>query len=64
MHTVIAELKQRKVPFRDLIIWKTLTKPPEQYAIRAPHVEAAKMLKEKGWRLTGGDKVGFVILVG
>jgi DNA polymerase I len=64
VRTVIEELKQRKVPFRELIIWKTLTKPPEQYAIRAPHVEAAKMLKEKGWRLTGGDKVGFVILLG
>ncbi len=64
VRSVIEELKQRKVPFRDLIIWKTLTKPPEQYAIKAPHVEAAKMLKEKGWRLTGGDKVGFVILSG
>jgi len=64
VRTVIEELKQRKVPFRDLIIWKTLTKPPEQYAIKAPHVEAAKMLIEKGWRLTGGDKVGFVILAG
>ena len=61
---VIKELRQRKVPFRDLIIWKTLTKAPEQYAIKAPHVEAAKMLKEKGWRLAGGDKVGFVILAG
>ena len=64
MHKVVVELRQRKVPFRDLIIWKTLTKPPEQYAVRAPHVEAAKMLKEKGWRLAGGDKVGFVILAG
>ncbi len=64
MLTVIEELKQSKVPFHDIIIWKTLTKTPEQYAIRAPHVEAAKMLKEKGWRLTGGDKVGFVILLG
>ena len=64
VRTIIKELKQRKVPFRDLIIWKTLTKPPEQYAIKAPHVEAAKMLREKGWRLTGGDKVGFVILAG
>ncbi|HKM60089.1 MAG TPA: DNA polymerase domain-containing protein, partial [Candidatus Bathyarchaeia archaeon] len=64
VRTVVEELKQRKVPFHDLIIWKTLTKPPEQYAIKAPHVEAAKMLKEKGWRLTGGDKVGFVILAG
>ena len=64
MHEVIAELRKRKIPFHDLIIWKTLTKAPEQYAIRAPHVEAAKMLKEKGWRLTAGDKVGFVILAG
>ena len=64
VHEVILELKQRKVPFKELIIWKTLTKSPEQYAIRAPHVEAAKMLKEKGWRLSGGDKVGFVILSG
>jgi DNA polymerase I len=64
VHTVIEELKQRKIPFRDFIIWKTLTKPPDQYAIKAPHVEAAKMLREKGWRLTGGDKVGFVILAG
>jgi DNA polymerase I len=64
VHATIKALKQRKVPLRDLIIWKTLTKPPEQYAVRAPHVEAAKILKEKGWRLTGGDKVGYVILTG
>jgi DNA polymerase I len=64
VRSVIADLKHRKVPLHDLIIWKTLTKPPEDYAIKAPHVEASKMLKEKGWRLTGGDKVGYVILTG
>ena len=64
VHGVVSALKQRRVPLRDLIIWKTLTKPPEQYAVRAPHVEAAKMLMAKGWRLTGGDKVGYVILAG
>jgi len=64
VRSVIVDLKHRQVPFHDLIIWKTLTKPPDDYAIRAPHVEAAKMLKEKGWRLTGGDKVGYVILTG
>ncbi len=57
-------LRQHKVPLRDLIIWKTLTKPPQNYAVKAPHVEAAKMLKEKGWRLTGGDKVGYIVLQG
>jgi len=64
VHNTIEALKQRKVPLRDLIIWKTLTKPPEQYEIKAPHVEAAKILKEKGWRLTSGDKIGYVILAG
>ncbi len=64
VRSVVADLKDRKVPLHDLIIWKTLTKAPEEYAIKAPHVEAAKMLKEKGWRLTGGDKVGYVILEG
>ncbi len=64
VRSVIADLRNRKVPLHDLIIWKTLTKPPEDYAIKTPHVEAAKMLKEKGWRLTGGDKVGYVILIG
>jgi DNA polymerase I len=64
VYGVIEELKQRKVPFRDLIIWKTLTKPVEEYAIKASHVEAAKMLRNRGWRLTVGDKVGYVILAG
>jgi DNA polymerase I len=27
-------------------------------------VEAAKMLRDKGWHLTSGDKVGYVILEG
>jgi DNA polymerase I len=52
------------VPFNDLIIWKTLTKVPQNYNIKTPHVEAAKMLIEKGWRLSSGDKVGYVILEG
>lgn len=60
----IYELWQRRVPYRDLIIWKTLTKPVEEYAVRASHVEAAKMLREKGWELTVGDKVGYVVVVG
>ncbi len=64
VRSVVADLKHRKVPFTELIIWKTLTKSPDEYANRAPHVEAAKMLKEKGWRLAGGDKVGYVILEG
>jgi DNA polymerase I len=64
VRSVIEELKQRKVPFRDLIIWKSLTKPVEEYKIKASHVEAAKALERKGWKMTVGDKVGYVILTG
>jgi len=60
----IAEMRKGKVPFRDFVIWKTLTKKVEEYAVRAPHVEAAKMLKQRGWDLTLGDKIGYVITVG
>jgi DNA polymerase I len=60
----IYELRQKRVPYRDLIIWKTLTKPAEEYEVRASHVEAAKMLRKKGWELAVGDKIGFVVVVG
>jgi DNA polymerase I len=60
----IYELRQKRVPYRDLVIWKTLTKPAEEYEVNASHVEAAKMLKAKGWELTVGDKIGFVVVTG
>ena len=61
---IVKSIKQRKIPLNDLIIWKTLTKNPKDYNVKAAHVEAAKMLMEKGWRLTMGDKVGYVIVKG
>ncbi|MEM3666328.1 MAG: DNA polymerase domain-containing protein [Candidatus Bathyarchaeia archaeon] len=60
----IYELRQKRVPYRDLIIWKTLTKPVEEYEVKASHVEAAKMLMEKGWKLAVGDKIGYVAVMG
>jgi DNA polymerase I len=60
----IYELRHRQVPYRDLIIWKTLTKPVEEYAVKASHVEAARMLMERGWKLTAGDKVGYIVVHG
>ena len=60
----IYELKQKRIPYRDLVIWKTLTKPAEKYEVRASHVEAAKMLRAKGWQLAVGDKIGYVVVHG
>ena len=64
VHQFIRDLRDRKVPYRDLIIWKTLTRPIEKYEVRAPHVEAAKILRREGWDLTVGDKIGYVIVEG
>jgi len=64
VHQFIYEVRQKQVPYRDLIIWKTLTKPAEEYEVKASHVEAAKMLRAKGWQLAVGDKIGFVVVVG
>jgi len=64
VHQFISELRQKHVSYLDLVIWKTLTKPAEEYEVKASHVEAAKMLREKGWELAVGDKIGYVVVVG
>jgi DNA polymerase I len=60
----VRDLRQKRVAYRDLVIWKTLTKPAEQYEVKAAHVEAARMLREKGWELAVGDKIGYVVVAG
>lgn len=60
----VSDLRDKKVPYKDLVIWKTLTKPIEEYEVKAPHVEAAKKLMKEGWDLAFGDKVGYVITAG
>ena len=64
VHKVIVDVRQKRIPLSELVIWKTLSKPLDDYAVKASHVEAARMLKEKGWHLTTGDKIGYVILKG
>ena len=60
----VSDLRNKKVPYRDLVIWKTLTRPVEEYAVKAAHVEAAKTLMKQGWSLSIGDKIGYVIVSG
>jgi len=57
----IEELRRGDVPVRDLIIWKSLTKPIEEYKVNAPHVEVAKKYLRIGRELVPGDKIGYVI---
>jgi DNA polymerase I len=57
----IDELKRGKTAVRDLIIWKSLTKPIEEYKVKAPHVQVAKEYLKLGRELVAGDKIGYVI---
>ena len=61
---LISEIRAGKTPLKEFVIWKTLTRPLEEYKVRAPHVEVSKRLKEKGWRLDVGDKVGYIVAKG
>ncbi len=60
----VYELRQKKFPLRDLIIWKTLTKQVDEYEVKTAHVEAARMLSARGWKLSVGDKIGYVVIAG
>lgn len=64
VRNIISMLKHGEIPIDKLIIWKTLTKRLEEYAVDAPHVVAAKRLIEAGGRVTVGEKIGYVIVKG
>jgi len=59
--SLIKDLESAKVPKPSLVIWKTLTKRPDEYEVNAPHVEVARKMAKEGWPVTVGDKVGFII---
>ncbi|MEM3029248.1 MAG: DNA-directed DNA polymerase [Thermoproteota archaeon] len=60
----ISETMQGIIGMEKMIIWKRMTKPPEAYEVRAPHVLAALELSKRGWRIDVGDKVGYIIVKG
>ncbi|RLI11303.1 DNA polymerase II, partial [Candidatus Bathyarchaeota archaeon] len=60
----IAKLRAREVPYKDLVIWEELTRKPEEYKVRAAHVEAAKIMMRAGWDVSVGDKIGYVVVKG
>ena len=61
---VIEELRARKIAIDKLVIWKTLTRRPEEYEAEQPHVSAARIMEKKGYRIEPGMKIGYVIVKG
>jgi DNA polymerase I len=64
VRSAIQDLRAGRMDWRKLVIWKTLTKRPDEYKANTPHVAAAQILLERGHRLTAGHKVGYVVLRG
>ena len=60
----VRRLRNREVPLKSCVIWKTLTKPIEKYRVRTPHAEVARILAQEGWHVTVGAKVADVIVKG
>ncbi len=61
---VIQDFKQRKIPLYKLVIWKSLTKSLSDYTVETAHVAAAKKLIEMGYKISKGEKIGFVVCKG
>jgi len=62
--TTIERLKDGEVPVEDLRIYTSLTKEPEEYGSKAPHVEAAKRAKKRGEDISPGETISYVITRG
>lgn len=64
VRNIISDLKAGKIPLEKLVIWKTLTKALDEYEVDAPHVVAAQKLMKIGYRVSVGDKIGYVVTKG
>jgi DNA polymerase I/DNA polymerase-2 len=62
--SVINDLKERKVPLKDLIIIEQLTKSLSEYKAIGPHVVAARKMKERGRPIGEGMPIMFIITKG
>ncbi|MDY6777398.1 MAG: DNA polymerase domain-containing protein, partial [Candidatus Nanohaloarchaea archaeon] len=60
----IQRLQDGEVPVEDLKIYTGMTKKPENYDTKAPHVEAAKRAIERGVEISPGDTVDYVVTAG
>ncbi|MEM1787784.1 MAG: DNA polymerase domain-containing protein, partial [Pyrobaculum sp.] len=61
---VVEKLKKFDFELDHLIIWKTLEKELEEYKAYPPHVQAAMLLKKRGFKVRKGAMVGYVVVRG
>jgi DNA polymerase I len=62
--SVIDEIKNGNIALEDLVIHTQLTKNPDQYVQRAPHVMAARKAIERGRKVGPGSIIRYVVVKG
>ncbi len=60
----IEDLKNNKVPLKDLIILTQITRRIDKYEQQAPHVKAAKKLIQAGYKVKSGMVLEYIITKG
>jgi len=58
---IINKLRNGEIPLEKLVIWKTLSKKIEEYEVDIAHVRVAKMLMRAGYKISKGEKIGYII---
>jgi len=61
---VLQEIKSGKISLDDLVIHTQLTRNPEDYVQKAPHVMAAKKALNKGRKVGPGSIIRYVVVKG
>jgi len=61
---VVKRVKNGQVEMEDLVIYTELTRPIEKYEVTAPHIAAAKRLRDKGKDIHTGSSIGYIIVKG
>jgi len=64
LKTVLANLKQRKIPLTDLAIPGRLRRELNSYSIISPRVAAARLAAQKGYYLGRGAVISYIIKAG
>lgn len=64
VRNVIQDIKNGRISLEDLVIHTQLTKNPEEYVQRAPHVIAAKKALKKGRKVGPGSIIRYVVVRG
>jgi len=60
----VARIRKGVVPLEKLVIWEQITRNLRDYKANAPHIEVAKELERRGWRIRRGMFIGYIVLKG